>query len=67
MTDVPENGAAALDPDSAPELSDDDILDAMRHIDGYLDISTEDFRIIYQLAWRHAFARLKTIDRGTTS
>lgn len=40
------------------ELSDEDILDAMQHIPGYLDISTEDFRIIYHLAWRHAMARL---------
>ncbi|MDP1653510.1 MAG: hypothetical protein Q8L56_12395 [Rhodocyclaceae bacterium] len=41
------------------ELSDEDILDAMQHIPGYLDISTEDFRIIYHLAWRHAMARLQ--------
>ncbi len=40
------------------ELSDEDILDAMQHIPGYLDISTEDFRIIYHLAWQHAMARL---------
>lgn len=36
------------------ELSDRDILDAMRHIPGYLDVSTEDFRQIYHLA--HASA-----------
>jgi CBS domain-containing membrane protein len=40
------------------ELSDEDILDAMRHIPGYLDISTEDFRAIYHLAHRHALRRL---------
>jgi len=40
-------------------LSDDDILDAMQHIPGYLDISTEDFRIIYHLAWQHALERLQ--------
>lgn len=40
------------------ELSDEDILDAMQHIPGYLDISTEDFRIIYHLAWQHAMERL---------
>ena len=45
--------------DQEPELSDEDILDAMRHIPGYLDISTEDFRIIYHLAWRHAMERLR--------
>lgn len=41
------------------ELSDEDILDAMQHIPGYLDISTEDFRIIYHLAWQHALERLQ--------
>lgn len=40
------------------ELTDDDILDAMQHISGYLDISTEDFREIYHLAHRHALERL---------
>jgi len=40
------------------ELSDDDILDAMRHIPGYLDISTQDFRTIYHLAHAHALERL---------
>ena len=46
--------------DIAPEieLSDADILDAMQHISGYLDISTEDFRTIYHLAHRHAVTRL---------
>lgn len=47
------------------ELSDEDILDAMQHIPGYLDISTEDFRIIYHLAWQHAMERLQARkDRG---
>ncbi len=40
------------------ELSDEDILDAMRHIPGYLDITTADFRAIYHLAHRHALDRL---------
>ena len=40
------------------DLSDEDILDAMRHIPGYVDISTEDFRIIYHLAHGHALERL---------
>ncbi len=39
------------------ELSDEDIIDAMQHIPGYLDISTEDFRTIYHLAHRHAVER----------
>lgn len=44
--------------DAGEDLTDDDILDAMRHIPGYLDITTEDFRAIYRLAHRHALARL---------
>lgn len=40
------------------ELTDEDILDAMQHISGYLDITTEDFRSIYHLAHRHAVERL---------
>lgn len=44
--------------DSETELTDADILDAMQHIPGYLDISTDDFRSIYHLAHRHALARL---------
>jgi len=40
------------------ELTDGDILDAMQHIPGYLDITTEDFRSIYHLAHRHALERL---------
>lgn len=40
------------------ELADEDILDAMQHIPGYLDISTEDFRTIYHLAHRHALVRI---------
>ena len=51
--------ADSLD-DEVPEmeLTDADILDAMQHIPGYLDISTDDFRTIYHLAHRHAVGRL---------
>jgi len=43
----------------APELdlSDEDILNAMRSIPGYIDITTEDFRAIYHLAHNHALER----------
>ena len=51
--------AFPADPARELELSDEDILDAMQHIPGYLDISTEDFRIIYHLAWQHALERLQ--------
>ena len=40
------------------ELADEDIIDAMRHIAGYIDISTEDFRSIYHLAHHHAVDRV---------
>lgn len=40
------------------ELTDDDILDAMKHIPGYLDITTDDFRSIYHLAHHHALERI---------
>jgi CBS domain-containing membrane protein len=49
---------SATDEMAEVELVDEDILDAMRHIQGYLDISTEDFRMIYHLAHRHAVGRL---------
>jgi len=39
------------------EISDDDVLDAMRHISGYLDITVEDFRALYALAHQHALER----------
>lgn len=61
------NTKTTLDPkamrsgdDDVPELdlSDEDILDAMRHIPGYIDITTVDFRAIYHLAHRHARDRL---------
>ena len=40
------------------ELADEDILDAMQRIPGYLDITTGDFRELYHLAYRHAIDRL---------
>ena len=40
------------------DLNDEDIIDAMKHISGYLDISTDDFRDIYHLAHRHALGRI---------
>ena len=40
------------------ELSDEDIFDAMQHIQGYVDIFANDFRLIYHYAHRHAIQRL---------
>jgi len=53
-----------LDAEHEPELTDEDIFDAMQHIPGYLDISIEDFRVIYHLAWQHAVARLRNRQQG---
>ncbi len=52
------NADAAVDEEPEMELADSDILDAMRHIPGYLDITTDDFRTIYHHAHRHALNRL---------
>lgn len=40
------------------DLADEDILDAMQRISGYLDITTGDVRAIYHLAHRHALERM---------
>lgn len=40
------------------ELSDEDILEAMQRLPGYLDITTEDFRAIYHVAHAHAQERI---------
>jgi CBS-domain-containing membrane protein len=39
-------------------LPDEDVLAAMRAMSGYIDITTEDFREIYELAHAHAIKRL---------
>jgi CBS-domain-containing membrane protein len=59
-TDSIDPSAVRAGGDDVPELdlSDADILDAMRHIPGYLDISTADFRAIYHLAHSHSLERL---------
>ncbi|CAK0738033.1 CBS domain-containing membrane protein [Gammaproteobacteria bacterium] len=46
-----------LPPLTNPDISDDDVLDAMRHTPGYLDITVEDFRALYRLAHEHALTR----------
>ena len=60
MNSTPNSDLLHASGDDLPELelTDEDILDAMRHIPGYLDISTEDFRAIYHLAHTHALDRL---------
>jgi CBS domain-containing protein len=52
------------DPFGPPEMSDADILEAMRDMDGYVDITPETFREIYGYAYAHAQDRLA---RGVTA
>lgn len=40
------------------DLSETDIVEAMKDIQGYIDISPGDFREIFQMAYRHALERL---------
>ena len=40
------------------DISDEDILDAMRGIPGYIDITTGDFRELYNVAYQHAKSRI---------
>jgi CBS-domain-containing membrane protein len=41
------------------DISDDDILKAMRNISGYLDITPGDFKEIYRFVYKHALERLR--------
>lgn len=54
VCDIPELG-----PDPGIDLKEEDILEAMRSIPGYLDITPGDFKEIYRLAFRHAVERLR--------
>jgi len=45
-------------PDPGLDLKEEDILEAMRAIPGYLDITPGDFKEIYRLAFQHALERL---------
>ncbi|EGV16864.1 CBS domain-containing protein [Thiocapsa marina] len=51
---------ANIDEVSGLELSDADIIDAMREIPGYIDITTTDFRTVYHLAHAHAVERMNS-------
>jgi CBS domain-containing membrane protein len=48
------------DIDTCPmDISDNDILKAMKNISGYLDITPGDFKEIYRFAYKHAVERLR--------
>jgi CBS domain-containing membrane protein len=53
-TDSMENSTGACRID----ISDDDVLDAMKEIPGYLDITPGDFKEVYRFACQHALNRL---------
>jgi len=40
------------------DISDNDIFSAMKHIDGYIDITPADFKMIYRIAYQQAIVRL---------
>ncbi|EFK06939.1 CBS domain protein [delta proteobacterium NaphS2] len=42
------------------DISEEDIYEAMKEIEGYLDITPGDFRALYAIAHRHAITRLAT-------
>ena len=56
MTDNQEGPALNM-PESI-DLTEDDILSAMKEIPGYLDITPRDFKEIYLVAYKQAVARL---------
>ena len=56
MTDRSQHeNTCSLNP---PDISDADILDAMKDIEGYLDITPGDFKMLYRSAYTHAIERL---------
>lgn len=40
------------------DISDDDILKAMKKMEGYVDITTGDFKEVYRFAYQHAIDRI---------
>jgi CBS-domain-containing membrane protein len=42
------------------KVSDEDVIEAMKEISGYIDITPKDFIELYQVAFQHAFERLKS-------
>lgn len=45
--------------ESTPTITDEDIVQAMKKIPGYLDITPSDFMEVYLVAFKHAMSRLK--------
>jgi CBS-domain-containing membrane protein len=52
-------------PDACPaDISDQDVLEAMKQIPGYIDITPADFRAIYVSAYHHALERMRNSVRA---
>lgn len=51
-------------PPLSPPIDDEDIYRAMQELEGYIDISTTDFKEIFSLAYRHALTRLLAARRA---
>lgn len=43
-----------------PEISEEDIYEAMKTVSGYLDITPEDFQLLYRIAFQYAIKRIQT-------
>ncbi len=50
-----ENGIRGCAP---VEINDEDVLEAMRSVHGYLDITPDDFKAVYRAAYAHAVDRI---------
>ena len=51
-------------PGSPIDISDDDILEAMKKMEGYVDITTGDFKEVYRFAYQHAIDRLMNFTKA---
>ena len=46
------------------DISDDDILESMKKMEGYVDITTGDFKEVYRFAYQHAIDRLMNFTKA---
>jgi CBS-domain-containing membrane protein len=56
MNENPKKGQTKLAPPL--DISDDDVYEAMKEVEGYLDITPSDFKLLYGVAFRRAVLRL---------
>ncbi|RMF79374.1 MAG: CBS domain-containing protein [Nitrospirae bacterium] len=58
MQSEPEGGGLCRGLARLLAISDEDVVAAMRGVEGYLDITPGDFRELYELAYAHAVSRI---------